>query len=100
MGPKFQAHDRVRIVQAFPIGHCRTPWYARGKSGMIERYCGSFANPEELAYQRDGLPAVPLYRVRIAIADIWPEDDTRTDDTLEVEVFEHWLLPAGSQDGH
>ncbi|MEP5730451.1 MAG: SH3-like domain-containing protein [Sulfitobacter sp.] len=94
MAPRFQPHDAVMIVQGYPIGHCRTPWYVRGLSGMIERYCGDFANPEELAYRRDGLPAVPLYRVRIAIKDIWPDDDIPSGDTLEVEVFEHWLKPA------
>ncbi|MEO9650558.1 MAG: SH3-like domain-containing protein [Roseobacter sp.] len=94
MEPKFQPDQAVTIAQGFPIGHCRTPWYVRGLKGVVERHCGNFANPEELAYRRDGLPAVPLYRVRIAISDIWPQDDLPADDTVEVEVFEHWLAPA------
>lgn len=99
---RFAAEDRVRIATGYPLGHCRTPWYARGQTGVIERHCGDFPNPEELAYGRDGLPAVPLYRVRLGIDAIWPDrsDADRPDadrpgaDTLEVEIFEHWLTAA------
>ena len=31
-------------------GHVRTPWYCRGKTGEVERICGRFRNPEQLAY--------------------------------------------------
>ena len=89
--PLFKAGDKVRIRDAYPIGHCRTPFYTRGLKGEIERYCGSFANPEELAYRRDGQPAVPLYRVRLPMQKIWPDYTGAPLDTLEVEIFEHWL---------
>lgn len=95
---KFAPPDQVTILHGYPIGHCRTPWYVRGLSGIVERHCGDFANPEELAYRRDGLPAVPLYRVRIAMNAIWPDYDGPADDTLEVEIFEHWLVPAASKE--
>jgi nitrile hydratase len=97
MMPKFAPQDRVTIAQGYPIGHCRTPWYVRGLDGVIERHCGEFANPEELAYRRDGLPAVPLYRVRIAMRAMWPDYSGPINDTLEVEVFEHWLTPMMPQ---
>ena len=89
----FDVGDRVSVRKAYPIGHCRTPHYLRGASGIIERYCGAFANPEELAYRRDGRPEQPLYRVRIAMHDLWPDYDGSSLDTVEVEVFEHWLNP-------
>lgn len=89
---RFSPGDEVRIGRTYPIGHCRTPWYVRGQKGIIERYCGDFSNPEELAYGRDGLPAIALYRVRLKIEEIWP--DAPHGDTLEVEVFEHWIQPA------
>lgn len=94
---KFEVGDVVKVRDAYPIGHCRTPFYTRGLCGIIERYCGSFANPEELAYGRDGKPEVPLYRVRILMADLWDQYDGPKTDTLEVEIFEHWLEPAQGQ---
>lgn len=93
--PKFEPGETVRIRNAYPIGHCRTPFYIRGLSGKVERICGRFPNPEELAYGRDGQPALPLYRVRISMTDLWSDYAGPSKDTLEVEVFEHWLEYAG-----
>ncbi len=53
---KFAPGDKVRIAAANPPGHRRVPVYARGREGIIERICGAFPNPEELAYGFDGLP--------------------------------------------
>jgi nitrile hydratase len=100
MTHKFAPLDHVTIAQSYPIGHCRTPWYVRGLNGVIERHCGDFPNPEELAYRRDGLPAVPLYRIRIAMNTIWPDYIGPATDTLEVEVFEHWLMPLASKEAN
>ena len=50
MTGKLAAGDRVRIVGMNPPGHRRTPFYIRGKDGVIERVCGEFANPEELGH--------------------------------------------------
>ncbi|HWK44284.1 MAG TPA: SH3-like domain-containing protein [Stellaceae bacterium] len=92
--PRFQAGDRVRVRRASPPGHVRTPWYIRGHSGAIERLCGAFANPEELAYRRSGLPAQPLYRVRFRQAEIWPDYRGQPEDSIEIEIYQHWLEPA------
>jgi hypothetical protein len=89
--PQFRAGDEVRVIEAFPLGHVRTPFYIRGKTGTIERYCGSFPNPEELAQMRDGLPAQPLYRVKFRQQDVWPDYRGSTNDVLEVEIYQHWL---------
>jgi hypothetical protein len=89
--PKFKAGDRVKVRKAFPLGHIRTPFYIRGHSGTVERICGSFPNPEELAQMRDGLPAVPLYRVRFRQKDVWPDYAGSPEDTLDIEIFQHWL---------
>jgi nitrile hydratase subunit beta len=89
--PQFQAGDRVRVMEVFPLGHVRTPFYIRGKTGTIERYCGSFPNPEELAQMRDGLPAQPLYRVKFRQQDVWPDYRGSAADVLEVEIYQHWL---------
>ena len=71
-GHRFNVGDRVRIKRAFPPGHRRTPYYIRGKHGVIERICGAFPNPEELAYGFDGEPAKVLYRVRFQQQHVWP----------------------------
>jgi len=90
-GGKFRAGDRVTVKFEDRPGHIRTPWYIRGKAGVIERVCGAFPNPEELAQMRDGLPAQPLYRVRFRQRDVWPDYRGGPNDVLEVEIYQHWL---------
>jgi len=90
---RFAPGDRVRVRCAEPFGHVRTPFYVRGRAGVVERMCGAFANPEELAYNRPGLPARPLYRVRFAQRDLWQEYRGASSDVVDVEIFEHWLEP-------
>jgi nitrile hydratase subunit beta len=91
MRARFQPGDRVRVRRACPPGHLRTPWYSRGHAGVVERICGEFANPEELAYARDGLPKRPLYRVRFLQRELWPDYGGRSTDTVDIEIYEHWL---------
>lgn len=95
MTPLFRPGDRVRVRRDDPPGHVRTPWYIRGHAGVIERICGSFANPEELAYGRPGLPPVPLYRVRFLQEEVWPDYAGAPADTVEIEIYQHWLEPDG-----
>lgn len=94
MSPRFKAGDTVRILDIGKPGHVRIPWYVRHQCGVIERYCGAYPNPEELAYARPGLPPVDLYRVRLKQSDLWPGYEGRPVDTLEIEVYDHWLEPA------
>lgn len=95
---RYETGDKVRIALTHPPGHRRIPTYIRGKSGFIERYCGAFSNPEELAYGFDGLPKRHLYRVRFSQIHIWPDYDGPEHDTLDLEVQEHWLSPAEGDD--
>jgi len=94
MSARFRPGDAVTVRRAYPPGHIRTPHYIRGRTGVVERLCGRFANPEELAYGRNGLPALPLYRVRFAQADIWPDYAGAAGDSVDIEIYEHWLEPA------
>ena len=91
---RFAPGDRGTVAHTHPPGHRRIPYYIRGKSGLVERYCGAFPNPEELAYGFDGLPARHLYRVRFQQTDIWPAYNGPAHDTLDLEVYEHWLRLA------
>lgn len=93
-GHRFKVGDRVAIKRSFPPGHRRTPYYIRGKRGVIERICGAFPNPEELAYGFDGEPRKVLYRVRFAQTHVWPLYTGPGQDTLDMEIFEHWLDPV------
>ncbi len=88
---RFKPGDKVRVRAAYPLGHIRTPFYIRGHSGVVERVCGTFGNPEELAQQRSGEPKQPLYRVRFRQRDVWPDYKGSPEDLLEVEIFQHWL---------
>lgn len=82
--------DLVRVKALAPPGHIRAPWYLRGKTGKIERELGPFNNPEQLAY---GLPAQqkPLYRVRFTMAEIWGAKAETPTDTIDAELYGHWL---------
>ena len=94
----FAPGDTVRVKKGAAPGHIRTPWYLRGRTGRIERICGAFANPEELAYGRDGLPARTLYRVRFTMEEVWGPDLAGSPDTEDAKVFEHWLMPEEADD--
>ena len=86
--------ERVRVKSWSPKGlHVRTPWYLRGREGVIERRLGEFGNPEQLAYGLTGDPT-PLVRVRFTMRELWGEDAEAPDDTLDAEIFVHWLEPA------
>ncbi len=94
MNARFKKGDKVRVQERYPLGHIRTPFYIRGKTGYIERIAGEFPNPEELAFGRDGLPKQPLYRVRFNQKEVWPDYTGSADDTVDIEIYQHWLDPA------
>jgi len=85
--------ERVRVKALTPPGHVRAPWYLRGREGVVERSLGNFHNPEQLAY---GLPAEtkPLYRVRFTMAELWGPAAENPTDTLDAELYGHWLEKA------
>ncbi len=100
MTAHFSVGDRVRVALREPPDtprkpHLRTPFYIRGKCGTIERICGAFRNPEDLAYGGDGLPRRALYRVRFDQSRVWSDYDGAPGDKVEVEIYEHWLEPVG-----
>lgn len=93
--PRYLPGDRVRVRADDPSGHVRTPRYVRGKTGWVERVHGEFRNPESLAYGGDGLPERPLYLVGFQQAEVWgPRYAGPSNDTLTVDIYEHWLEPA------
>jgi hypothetical protein len=91
---RYRPGQRVRVAARPHEGHHRTPGYVKGKTGSIERTHGSFTNPETRSYGEDGLPEQPVYLVRFAQHDIWPDYSGSDDDGIYVDVFEHWLEEA------
>ena len=91
--PVFQPGDAVRVDARASLGHCRTPWYLRGKTGVIAEVQGQFRDPERLAYHRPGLPAQVLYKVRFEQRKLWPQYTGPASDQLEADIYEQWLLP-------
>ena len=92
--PKFAPGERVRVCDRFPPGHVRTPWYCRGKCGEVERVCGRFRNPEQLAYGDRDADHEVLYRVSFPSRVLWADHDGNERDRVEIEIYEHWLEPA------
>ncbi len=99
MNPRFGLGDSVRIRQACPPGHVRTPYFIRGKSGEVIRSLGAYPNPEELAYGRDGKPALPVYWVKFMQTELWSDYTGEAKDTTVVEVMENWLEPLDGDSG-
>lgn len=81
---------KVRVKQWYPPGHVRAPYYLRGKTGDIERRLGRFGNPEQQAYGLKG-DLKELLRVRFTMTEIWGEDCESPHDTVDAEIYEHWL---------
>jgi nitrile hydratase subunit beta len=90
---RFAPGDAVRVSDRPVEGHCRTPWYVRGKPGVVASVHGTFRNPELLAYHLPGLPMQPLYKVRFEQRTLWERYQGPPDDQLEVDIYEHWLEP-------
>jgi len=88
--PRFLPGQRVRIALRTPPVHHRVPGYAKGRVGVIERVCGLHGRPENFI-RGDGSPRTRLYRVRIPQPGLWPDYSGSSADTLDLEVFEHWL---------
>ncbi len=89
----FADGSRVRVLDHAVFGHCRTPLYLKGKVGEVVSLTGAWRNPETLAYHQPGLPLRRLYRVRFRQTDLW-DGYRNPSDTLEADLYEHWLEPA------
>lgn len=94
MTPRYTTGARVRVADRDQPGHVRTPHYIRGRTGEVALVVGAFRNPEELAVGASGLPERVLYRVRFRQRDVWPSYPGPAADSLDVEIYEHWLEGA------
>ena len=97
MSRRFPDGAVVRVRALFPPGHCRTPHYTRGRCGTVLGVADHQPNPEALAYGRDGLPRLPVYRVRFDCSELWPDPPGAAADAVIVDLFEPWLEPAAGE---
>ena len=92
---EFNSGDRINVRSTYIDTHHRTPDYIKGKSGRVQALCGTFPDPESLAYGLDGRPNKALYRVEFEMTELWGERYTGPNgDSLLIDVYEQWLLPA------
>ncbi|KAI9006877.1 nitrile hydratase [Hyaloraphidium curvatum] len=75
--------------------HLRVPGYIYGACGVVERVCGVFKDPERLAFDAGAEEVQPLYRVRFALGELWPEYKKGSKDTVDVEIYQSWLEKPG-----
>ncbi len=87
----FDPGTRVLVREDYPAGHIRTPIYVRGHIGVITKRVGKFGNPETLALGKDGLPFKTLYEVKFKQKELWPEYKWPSEDSLLIDLYEHWL---------
>jgi nitrile hydratase subunit beta len=72
-------------------GHTRLPLYARGRTGTVAAYRGSFRLPDDLVRHGDAEPR-SLYSVRFDSRDLWGADAEAHD--VYLDLFEDYLRPA------
>jgi hypothetical protein len=85
--------DRVRVLMLDPPGHHRTPTFVRGKTGVVVALAGRMPDAELMAYGKRG-PDQPVWRVRFDQTALWPDYAGPLEDTVIVDLYEHWLEPV------
>ena len=90
-GGAFAVGDAVVVRGGFPDRHHRTPWFIKGKRGVVRAVSGPFLDPESRAHGGDGIPKRPLYHVEFSQRDVWGESYADNGDVLLVDVYEQWL---------
>ena len=89
---RFGIGDSVVIRAVVVDHHHRTPWFIKGRSGIVRAISGPFFNPESRAHGGDGLPKRLLYQVEFRQSEVWGHsylEDGR--DLILVDVYEQWL---------
>lgn len=87
--PAFTIGDRVKTNLLGKTGHTRLPAYARGQTGTITAHHGAHILPDDSVHDIE--TAQPLYTVRFALSDLFPE---RTDsvDSVHLDLWESYLV--------
>jgi hypothetical protein len=94
---RFVVGDRVRVRALPTLFYTRTQEYVRGVAGTVVRVSYESLAPEDEAFDRHDQPAEWFYIVRFRMADLWQPYAGCASDTLQTEIPERWLEPAGSE---
>lgn len=94
MTHRFNVGDRVQVREEVQGGTNRTPFFIRGKKGVVAYYYGPAANPRDLSYGGTGEPKIPLYGVSFHMAHLYDDDPDFVRDHVIVDVWEDWLEPV------
>jgi len=86
---RFQSGQRVRAVNANPVGHTREPRYVRGKLGTIDRDHGVFVFPDTNAHFLGEKPQ-HVYSVRFSARELWG-NNAPPHDTVYVDLWDDHL---------
>ena len=89
--PRFAAGDRVRARELPGERHARSPGYAQGKVGIIERNHGAFVFCDSHRRLEGENPAY-VYAVRFGSRNLWPDGDDGV--TVLADLWEPYLDPA------
>ena len=84
--PRFKVGETVRVREDHPGGNPRTPWYIRGKTGVVVELHGVIDNPID---HRGHYPF--LYTVMFEIGTVF---DRPGHEKLCLDVHEEWLMPV------
>ena len=93
---KFKIGDQVQIAARFESRHHRVPAYVKGQYGIVKQILSPQGKPELLASQRNTDEQVPVYRVNLKQTELWSNYKGTSQDSLEIEIYEHWLEPISS----
>jgi nitrile hydratase subunit beta len=88
---RFAVGERVSIRKGSPRENDSTPYYVRGKSGIVEEICAPFTDP----YRTASAGGAPLrtYRTQFSAREVWPELPGASGETFTIRLSEDWLMP-------
>ena len=91
MTPLFSVGEQVSVRRGNPPGHVRTPYYIRGKSGVVVGVSPAYPFPDAHAH---GVKAEdePTYDVRFNAEELWPHSADPA--FVHVGVFQSYLERA------
>ncbi|MEH6639342.1 MAG: SH3-like domain-containing protein [Porticoccaceae bacterium] len=87
--PQFKVGDSVTAKNIHVPGHNRIPSYIKGKRGVVDRYQGSFAYPDDAGKARPTGEAQHTYSVRFTASELW---GNQHNDVVCISMFEDYLV--------
>jgi len=86
MTERFTPGDRVRVLTTVDGGNPRTPYYLRGRVGVVTELHGVIVNPLDHHF-----PYPPLYSVTFRVEELAGPPGP---DLVIADLHDEWLEPA------